>query len=193
METKRQIRAAYLKKRASWPIDSRKRAGKMIEKVLFSSPVFCQTEELYCYISYGEEVSTKGILKQALKEGKKVAVPKVSGPGKMEFYYIDSMEDVKPGFKGILEPKGRGRLAEGEAGLILVPGLACDKNGYRIGYGGGFYDAYLKAHPKLLSIGLFYSIQLIDTVPVQEQDMPVQRIMTEKGNLLCSQSCQTIR
>ena len=65
----------------------------MIEKALFSSPVFCQTEELYCYISYGEEVSTKGILKQALKEGKKVAVPKVSGPGKMEFYYIDSMEE----------------------------------------------------------------------------------------------------
>ncbi|MCU6746716.1 5-formyltetrahydrofolate cyclo-ligase [Faecalicatena acetigenes] len=190
LEIKKQIRNTFSESRNSYPSVSRKKAEKAIESYVYSCPDFLKAEELYCYVSFGTEVCTHRIIQHALENEKKVAVPKVSGPHKMDFYYIRSLDMLKPGFKGILEPEEKAPLANGEKGLLFVPGLAFDPQGNRLGYGGGFYDAYISTHPKLVCCGLFYSIQQAEKLPVEAQDKQLQMIITEKGCLPCCQNCQ---
>lgn len=184
METKKQIRRKMLEKRAAHPLEFRREADTAICNLLCDSSSFCRSEEIYCYVSKQEEVSTKIIIEEAFARGKSVAVPKVLGPHRMEFYYIKSLDELKQGYKGILEPSAD-REAKGERGLAIVPGVAYDCLGNRIGYGGGFYDSYLQAHPFLDTIGLFYSVQGVEKLPCDEGDIQLQMIITEKGKIIC--------
>lgn len=143
---------------------------------------FLETQEyrdaktLYGYLPYNQEVRTWSLLEQALKDGKKVAVPKVYGD-EMRFIYMDDLSKVFTGYAGIPEPISDTPVADDPAALVLMPGLAFDREGHRIGYGGGFYDRFLENEPNHPTVALCYSFQLLDHLDTEEHDIPVDRVL----------------
>ena len=144
--------------------------------------LFTQTEyyknakTIYGYLPYNQEVRTVAILEQALLDGKKVAVPKVYGD-KMRFIYLDDLTKVSTGYAGIPEPIADDPVADDIAALVLMPGLAFDKEGHRIGYGGGFYDKFLEREPNHPKVALCYDFQVLPSLEVQEHDIPVDLVI----------------
>ena len=110
-------------------------SAELAEK-LFAHPAYQRAEALYGYLSYNQEVRTAAILERAQQDGKRVAVPKVYGDT-MKFLWLDDLGAVAPGAYGIPEPVADGPVAEDPAALVLMPGLAFDREGHRMGYGGG--------------------------------------------------------
>lgn len=143
---------------------------------LVNFPPYKENEWIYTYMAIGSEVDTISMMQTFIKMGKKVAVPKVEGD-MIAFYEIQSVKDCRPGLWGILEPVSYKAPAE-EPGLILLPGLAFDERGNRLGYGGGYYDKYLKAHPDCECAALAYEMQVIDEVPREMHDRKVDYIIT---------------
>lgn len=143
---------------------------------------FLETEEysraqtIYGYLPYNQEVRTWHLLEQALKDGKKVAVPKVYGD-EMRFIYLDDLNAVSKGYAGIPEPVADGPVADDPTALVLMPGLAFDNAGHRIGYGGGFYDRFLESEPNHPTVALCYHFQLLEHLDTEEHDIPVDRVL----------------
>ena len=135
---------------------------------------------IYTYISYRQEADTRALILRLWERGLPVAAPRINGQ-EMAFYQIRSREDIRPGYKGIPEPGENCRLVEDEPGLVVVPGAVFDPRGYRIGYGGGYYDRFLEQHPCLGTLGLAYGFQVVECVPAQEFDRPVKAVLTESG------------
>lgn len=151
----------------------------MICERLIQTEVFQNASAVYVYMDCKGEVSTKPLLEAAWRMGKRTAAPLVLGPGRMEYYYIESMEDVAPGYYDIPEPT-TGRQAKEEQPLLIVPGVAFDRKLHRCGYGGGFYDRYLAAHPEYPTIAVAFEFQLVDQVPSGEFDIRPQMLITER-------------
>ena len=163
--------------------------------LLFSCPEWEVSETVFCYVSFRDEADTFRIIQEALARGKKVAVPRVEGKHRMEFYYINSMDDLSPGYMGIPEPSedAEERAVPVKNDLMVMPGAAFDRSGTRLGYGAGFYDAYLSKHPDCRKLALAYSVQIEDQIPPEPHDIPVEMIITEKGMIRCSQDSREIR
>jgi len=132
---------------------------------------------IYCYIDFRNEVMTKPIIRRALSDGKKVAVPKIEGDG-MEFYYIEGYEKLKPGTYGILEPEDC-PLANDIDALMIMPGVAFDKENHRVGYGGGHYDRYLERPNRHFKIALAFQFQVFEHVPFEAYDIRPDLILTD--------------
>ena len=143
---------------------------------------FLQTEEyrnastIYGYLPYNQEVRTWALLEQALKDGKKVAVPKVYGD-EMRFIYMEDLSAVFTGYAGIPEPIADEPVATDTTALVLMPGLAFDREGHRIGYGGGFYDRFLENEPNHPTVALCYAFQMMEHLDTEEHDIPVDRVL----------------
>lgn len=132
-------------------------------------PEFMNSDWIYAYIACRNELETADIIAWCLDHGKRVAVPKVHGEI-MHFYEIHSLADCVPGAFGILEPVGEEKNRITEPGFMLVPGLAFDKKGNRLGYGGGFYDKYLASHGGIITAALGYQFQIVEEVPAEIHD-----------------------
>lgn len=152
-------------------------ASENLAAQLFAHPLYQAATAIYGYLSFNQEVRTAPILRRAQRDGKRVAVPKIEN-GVMRFFWLDDLDAVAPGFYGIPEPGEGARVAEDEDALILMPGLAFDGRGYRVGYGGGYYDRYLARHPDHPTLALCYDFQIVEEVPVDEHDIPVQLMLT---------------
>lgn len=177
METKKQIRTSILSKRRAlskeeWTLKSQK-----IQQRLFAHPWFQEAEHIYCYVDYNKEVGTKEIIQRAWAEKKRVWVPRVHGHT-MDFYQIETFDDLEPGAYGILEPVTQ-KVAEAKEGLMIQPGVGFDQKCHRLGYGGGFYDRYLEEHPNLRKIALAFELQIVENIPTEETDICPDCIMTE--------------
>lgn len=134
---------------------------------------------IYAYMDCKHEVETRDLIRAAWSEGKRVAVPKVIGE-EMKFFYITSFEkDLEDGYFGIKEPREE-NPAEEENALLLMPGVAFDEQCHRIGYGGGFYDRYLEAHPGLVTVALAFEFQIRNEVPYETFDIQPSKIVTEE-------------
>lgn len=133
-------------------------------------------KSVYGYLPYNQEVRTWALLEQALKDGKKIAVPKVYGD-EMRFIYLDDLAAISQGYCGIPEPIADGPVADDPTALVLMPGLAFDKEGHRIGYGGGFYDRFLENEPDHPTVALCYHFQMLDHLDTEEHDIPVDRVL----------------
>ena len=145
--------------------------------VLFAqSEAYKNAKTIYGYLSYNQEVRTVPMLEQALKDGKKVAVPKVYGD-EMKFLYLDDLTQVEKGYAGIPEPIADEPVADDETALVLMPGLAFDPAGHRIGYGGGFYDKFLAAEPNHPTLALCYEFQMLPALDTEEHDIPVDTVL----------------
>lgn len=145
---------------------------------LRSHAAYQAARSIYGYLSYNQEVRTLPILSQALKDGKRVAVPKVFG-SEMRFLWLEDLSAVAPGYSGIPEPVADGPEADDDAALVLLPGLAFDPEGRRCGYGGGFYDKWLAAHPGHPLGALCYGFQLKNHLETDPHDVPVDFVLAE--------------
>lgn len=149
----------------------------IIEKVL-ATDMYKNCETIYTYVAYKREVETKGLIQQAWKDGKKVAVPRVEG-SVMNFYYITSLDQLENSDMGIPEPKPE-NPADDEYALMVMPGVAFDRTMNRIGYGGGFYDRYLEEHPNLKRLAIAFEFQFVEgPLPTEPTDICPEMIITE--------------
>ncbi len=161
------------------------------EKELYDQNIFCkittsafyrESKNIFIYVSFGSEVETHRIIEQAIKDNKTVYVPKVINRVEgMAAVKITALSELKASSFGILEPETISEEAKPwQLDLILIPGLAFDKRGGRLGYGAGYYDRFLNdAKPETNKIGIAYSCQVIDEVPMEEKDIFVDSIITE--------------
>lgn len=134
-------------------------------------------------ISQDIEWDTRAIIEKAWEEGKDIAVPKcIPKTKEMEFYLIHSFEQLEKAHFDIMEPipKQTKKINKNSINLLVVPGLVFDRKGYRIGFGGGYYDRFLSDFNNQ-TVSLLSSYQLKDRVPTEKYDLPVQNLITEKG------------
>ena len=150
--------------------------SKKLGQLFAQSEAYKAAKTIYGYLPYNQEVRTIPMLEQALKDGKRVAVPKVYGD-EMKFLYLDDLTKVSKGYAGIPEPIADGPVADDETALVLMPGLAFDPQGHRIGYGGGFYDKFLAAEPNHPTLALCYEFQLLPELDTEEHDIPVDTVL----------------
>ena len=141
-----------------------------------ASQLYQNAETIYFYLPYNQEVRTIPMLERALQEGKKVAVPKVYGDT-MKFIYLEDLNQIAKGYAGIPEPINDGPVAEDKKALVLMPGLAFDTEGHRIGYGGGFYDRFLAEEPDHPTLALCYDFQMLEKLETEEFDIPVDCVI----------------
>ena len=173
-------------------------ASKKIERLLLGSELYAASDAVFIFVSDPSEVETRGIIASALKDKKRVALPRcIDAAGTMEFYYLDAAlsfeAQTEIGAFGITEPKTDLEKVDTKnfphASLFLVPALAFSRDGRRLGKGKGFYDRYIAgisyAFPVLA--GLCFSCQIISDVPAGVRDASVSHIVCEKGIFPCSQ------
>lgn len=150
----------------------------LCEKII-AMPQFETADCIYAYMDYNREASTRPIIQKAWETGKRVAVPRVFGD-EMRYFYISSYQDVAPGYFGIPEPIAEAGLLEAfeEDALLLVPGVAFDRECHRCGYGKGFYDRYLKKHARHVTVALALDFQIVESVPGEAFDVRPWMVVT---------------
>ena len=158
--------------------DFNRQSGEIFQK-LFDIEDFKNAKKLFLYSSIRNEVSTELILNYAMQNNITVHYPRVQGDV-MFFYKINSMDDLKKGYMGILEPLDGLPISDNKDGVIIVPGVAFDKEKSRCGYGKGFYDKYLSKHTNLVKIGICFEFQLYDSLEKDSHDILMDYIVTEK-------------
>lgn len=146
---------------------------------LMNMEEYKQSTCIYAYASFKNEVMTKPIIQKALSEGKKVALPKVVGK-EIKFFYIESEKDLLESSYGILEPKEECEKAEDKNALLIMPGVAFDKNNNRVGYGAGYYDKYLEKPNNHYKIALAYKFQVFESICYDEHDIKPDIVLTEE-------------
>ena len=171
-ELRRTIR---LKKRAMTE-EEIVRKSEALGKQFLQSDFYRNARTIYGYLPYNQEVRTVPMLEQALLDGKRVAVPKCYGD-EMRFIFMDDLSKVEKGYANIPEPIADGPIADDETALVLMPGLAFDPEGHRIGYGGGFYDRFLAKEPNHPTLALCYDFQMLDKLETEEFDIPVDLVL----------------
>ena len=171
-ELRRQIRE---KKRTMTETEIVEKSAKLGE-LFAASSLYQNAQTIYGYLPYNQEVRTIPMLEQALKDGKRVAVPKVISD-EMVFIYMDDLSKVEKGYAGIPEPVADGPAADDTHALVLMPGLAFDPQGHRIGYGGGFYDKFLASEPEHPTLALCYDFQMLPHLETEAFDIPVDCVL----------------
>ena len=144
-------------------------------------PFYQEARVIATYLSFPHEFQTQELIEQALRDGKKILIPKTYPKGRMDFVVYDPQQLVKTSF-GLLEPQGDLEVVDAsQIDLIHVPGLAFTTESYRIGYGGGYYDRYLE-HFTGHSMSTIYPCQVQKFIP-EDHDVPVQEVLIYEGNL----------
>ena len=173
---KQELRSAIrARKRAMTQDEIQIRSDALCQKFL-ESDAYRRASTLYGYLPYNQEVRTWPILERAIADGKRVAVPKVYGD-EMKFIYLEDLTQVEKGYSGIPEPIADGPVAEDKTDLVLMPGLAFDPQGHRIGYGGGFYDNFLSREPEHPTLALCYEFQMVEKLETEQFDIPVDEVI----------------
>ena len=147
-----------------------------------NSPLFLHSKNLMLYVSFGSEITTHQIIQSALKQGKKVSVPIIQSKTTMIPARISTFpQGLSPDSYGILTPIQIIPTNPKALDLVLVPGLVFDRQGFRIGYGGGYYDRFLpQLNPQCKTVGLIHSDFLVPTLPTESHDIPISHLVTEE-------------
>ena len=167
-----QIRA---RKRAMSQDEIVTKSAALAEK-FYADPLYRAAQTIYGYLPYNQEVRTVPMLERALADGKQVAVPKVYGE-EMRFILLSDLNAVSCGYAGIPEPIADGPVAHDPTALVLMPGLAFDPQGNRMGYGGGFYDRFLQQEPEHPTLALCYDFQMLPHLETEAHDIPVDVVL----------------
>jgi 5-formyltetrahydrofolate cyclo-ligase len=162
-----------------------------IMEVLMEMPAYRRAERVLWYVGARDEVRTAAAIARALADHKTVAVPYCVGP-ELKLFCLQQWEELAPGAFGILEPaevwKHRSdRVVPPERlDLVIVPGVAFDRRGGRLGYGAGYYDRLLAAlSPRAVRVGVGYRCQLVESVPMADHDVRMDWVVTETGAIAC--------
>ena len=151
-------------------------ASARLGALFAASEAYQKARSIYGYLPYNQEVRTVPMLERAIRDGKRVAVPKCYGD-EMRFIWMEDLSRVEKGYAGIPEPIEDGPVADDETALVLMPGLAFDPQGHRIGYGGGFYDRFLADEPGHPTLALCYDFQMLPELETEEFDIPVDCVL----------------
>ena len=181
METKKEIRSCILKQRRAQSKETCEKSSMVIAEKLLALPEYRKAKNIYAYMDFSGEVKTEMILKESLRLGKNLWLPRVNGDI-MDFFRVRSKDDFEIGAYGILEPKGESKAGKEEArdGFMVVPGVAFDADRNRIGFGGGYYDKYLELYPELFTAAVAFGFQIVEGVPTEANDIRPQKLITEE-------------
>lgn len=183
LQGKKDIRKKIIDYRDSIDLSLRKQWDESIFNKLTNCELYKKAHTIFSFVSFKSEVDTHNIIKHAIKKGKTICVPKIESKQKgIEIFKVRDFTQLKKGYFDILEPDETCPAAvSGEIDLILMPGVAFDRQGGRIGYGAGFYDRFLSDMKKRADkIALAYDFQLLNSVPMDEHDVRIDGIITEK-------------
>ena len=151
-------------------------ASARLGQQFLACELYRQAKTVYFYLPYNQEVRTIPMLQQAIADGKRVAVPKIYGD-EMRFIYISDLTALEKNCWGIPEPVADEPVADEPTALVLMPGLAFDKEGNRLGYGGGFYDKFLSEEPNHPTVALCYDFQMVEKLETDAYDIPVDVVL----------------
>ena len=151
-------------------------ASERLGELFLNCPQYKDAKTIYGYLPYNQEVRTVPMMEQAMKDGKRVAVPKCYGE-EMRFIYMEDLSKVEKGYANIPEPVADEPVAQDPTALVLMPGMAFTRDGKRMGYGGGFYDKFLAAEPDHPTVALCYAFQMVEDLPTEDYDIPVDCVL----------------
>lgn len=178
---KSELRKQVLQEMKSIPQKQKMAMDQALTERFLNHPFYKEAKVIATYLSFSHEFQTQGLIDQALKDGKKVLIPKTYPKGRMEFVVYNPQQLKKTSF-GLLEPQGDLEVVDtSRIDLIHVPGLAFTTEGYRIGYGGGYYDRYLENFAGQ-TMSTIYPCQ-IQNFNSEDHDIPVQEVLIYEGNL----------
>lgn len=180
---KKELRKFMKKKRSSISIDRILIYSAEITGRIMKMREYEEADVILAYVSFSSEVDTHMLINDAIKAGKRIAVPKVEGDI-MNFYYVNDFSELKPGAYGILEPEPTNPVEFKESAkyLLLLPGVAFDDDFNRLGYGGGYYDKFTASHDdfNLFTVMPAYELERVsDGVPYEAHDTKPDCIVTE--------------
>lgn len=182
-EHKNALREKYKQIRREMPTELKRQRDEKIMHKLTALPVYKSCDTVLTYVSTEIEVGTQGIIERAFADGKRVAAPRcVKGTRDMVFYEIRSFADLEAGSFSVYEPvPERCRPVRSlRRAICIVPALAYDRYGYRLGYGKGYYDRFLSAHRDVFKIGIGYCCCTETRLEHGKYDIPVDFLITEK-------------
>jgi len=175
------LRKEMIARLKQMPEADRLAAADSVRQQLTASPLYLAAQTVFCYVSFRTELATHALLRQILADGKQLAVPLVLGQGHMEACLLTRWEQLVPGSYGILEPAAdTPRVQPQQIDLCLTPGLAFDAACRRLGRGAGYYDRFL-AQCGGTTVALAYAAQLVEQVPCEPHDRPLDAVLTEQG------------
>lgn len=163
-----------LKLLSQTPEEKEKQENNILRQ-LFSSQMWQEAQTIGTTLAMEKEFNTKPLIEQALKEGKTVGVPRTFGLGKMDFYFFDFDEELELTSFGVLEPKNEKKITKDKIDLLIVPGVAFSPDGFRVGFGGGFYDRYLTDF-KGKTCSLVFKEQTGYSWQPEIHDLPVEKL-----------------
>lgn len=191
---KQKLRKEILNSRVSIPKDEVDKKSEEITQHLLESDFYKNSKVIMAYIDFRNEVKTESFIKKAVEDGKRVVIPisLVETRQLLLSEIIDYDNELTPGAYGILEPKPEfiREVDPQLVDLVLVPGVAFDNRGYRIGYGAGYYDRFLeRVRKETNKVALAFDLQIVEHAHEDSHDFPVQYILTESGKITCIDGC----
>lgn len=180
---KQRLRQTLRERVQALPESYLERSGRAIEARVLALEAWRRAQAVFVYYSVGREPDTRGLLQAALAAGKTLAIPRAYSGGVMEARVVTALDGLKPGVFGIPRPgDGAPVLLPGEMDLIVVPCVAADRQGYRLGHGGGYYDRYL-ARARCPAVCLCYDRLLQDRLAHSAHDIAVDLVVTERRSV----------
>ncbi|MBO5459000.1 MAG: 5-formyltetrahydrofolate cyclo-ligase [Lachnospira sp.] len=176
--TKKEARTFVKANKERMTVEEISRLSRQITDKITALRKFDEAEYIFTYVNYNQEVETIPLIKHCLELKKNVLVPKVYGSS-MHFHQITSLDELKPGKYGILEPDNQ-KLFNPKQGFMVMPGLAFDRNLNRAGYGGGFYDKYLADKPQIFKAAAAFQFQIVESIETDSYDLRPDMIVTEQ-------------
>jgi len=174
-ETRKMLKSA----RANIPEATRMGYSNSITEQVLKLDEIMDARTIFIYISYASEVHTHELIKTMLDAGKTLAVPRIVNSDYMQAETFSSWEDLIPGELGILIPTDS-TSCDGSFDIAITPGLGFTLSGHRMGFGRGYYDKWFAQNKVRHKIALAFELQLVDEMPFEDTDMPMEKIVTEK-------------
>lgn len=184
---KGEMRTTYRRLLMEYPACERNTYTKKIVESLYQHDLWKNAQTIGITISEFPEIETKGIIERGWKEKKNIVIPKCKPRTKqMDFYTYNPGTVLESVYYGLKEPRAdkEQKVEPGKIDVMIVPGLIFSKAGYRVGFGGGYYDRYLASFHGI-KISLAFTMQVRDDIPTEEFDIPVDHIFTEQEVLNC--------
>lgn len=173
------VRKRQLAQREALSPEECRRASRLITQRLAQLPEYLAARTVALYSPIRNEVDISGLLPAALSAGKRVVYPRVRDT-EIDFHVITSLTQLHPGGFGVAEPLAGEVVAVAKIDLLVVPGVAFDGNGHRLGYGKGYYDRVLARLKKQTAVGVAYRVQLVDALPTEGHDQRLNVLVTEE-------------
>ena len=179
MTPKQEIRKKYKSLRNEMSSQEVKEKSNQICQNFISSNLFQQAERIMAYAPLGNEVDIRPVIEEGWRQQKRIVFPKVFGDT-MRYFEISSFSQLKEGTFHVMEPVETNPV-DWEEALVFVPGVAFDRQGNRMGYGKGYYDRFFEEKTDCVKVGVAYELQVANHLPTEENDLPMEYLVTEKG------------